>query len=239
MVVKRKRVPARSGLCKCGCGSKTKWNENKKDYNTWAPGHHGKVNPTFKGKKHSAESKKKVSAAHKGKILTEEHKKAISIACTGKKRTEETKRRISEALKKHEYDPERIKKLKENSFDATGRKWPEEIKKRISESNKGKHQHFAERNPNWKNGVSFLPYPPEWNSVLKKKIRERDGDLCQNPKCTKTSTRINVHHIDYIKENCDEQNLITLCVVCNATANSRRGYWKRLYQEIIKGKYIE
>jgi hypothetical protein len=226
-----------SGFCKCGCRIRTKWNVNKKDYNSFAPGHHGKLNPTFKGRKHTKESLLKQSEAKKGKKLTEEHKRNISIGGTGLKRSESTKRKISEALKKHQYDPERIKKLNENKFDATGRKWSEEVKRKIGQSGRGKHNHDNKNNPNWKGGVSFLPYPPEWKTGLKKKIRERDAETCQNPNCCKKSPTLTVHHIDYIKENCLEENLITLCYVCNSKANSRRDYWKDFYNKIISEKY--
>lgn len=231
MIIEHKRTTIKPGFCKCGCGAKTNWSVNKKRYNLFIRSHY------FKLHGHSDSAKKKISISRKGKALTEEHKKAISIAGTGKKRTEETKRRISEALKKHEYDPERIKKLKENSFDATGRKWSDEVKKKISESNKGKHKNFGERNSNWKNGVSFFPYPVVWNSQLKKKIKERDGDKCQNPECPKSCLTMTIHHIDYVKENCGEENLITLCISCNSRANSRRDFWAKLYSGIIKEKY--
>ena len=48
-------------------------------------------------RKHSPETKAKMSAAHKGIPLTEEHKRKISRAHKGKKLSEETKRKIREA----------------------------------------------------------------------------------------------------------------------------------------------
>ena len=148
--------------CKCGCGLITTWSVCKKRFCLFIPGHYFKLNG------HSEEAKLKQSKAKIGKKLTEEHKRKISIGGTGLKRSEETKRKISEALKRHQYDPERIKRWREHAYDRTGMKWSEEVKKKISESNKGKHNHYNENNPNWKNGVSFLPYPPEWKEQLKK-----------------------------------------------------------------------
>ena len=52
-----------------------------------------------KGKKHSEETKKKMSEAKKGKQLSEEHKKKMSEAKKGKQLSEETKKKMSEALK--------------------------------------------------------------------------------------------------------------------------------------------
>jgi hypothetical protein len=41
---------------------------------------------------------------------------------------------------------------------------------------------------------------------------------------------LEVHHIDYNKKNCKEENLITLCKWCNLRANYNRNYWKTYYQ---------
>jgi group I intron endonuclease len=53
------------------------------------------------GKKHSEESKKKMSEAKKGKIFTDETKKKISEVRKGHKHNEDTKKKMSEARKKY------------------------------------------------------------------------------------------------------------------------------------------
>jgi hypothetical protein len=88
----------------------------------------------------------------------------------------------------------------------------------------------GENNFNWKEGISFFPYPVGWNKSLKKQIRERDGNTCKN--CGSQS-RITVHHIDYVKENISENNLITLCTVCNSKANANRDYWREYYSNLM------
>jgi len=35
-----------------------------------------------------------------------------------------------------------------------------------------------------------------------------------------------VHHIDYSKNNCSHNNLITLCKVCHTKTNYNRNYWQ-------------
>lgn len=82
----------------------------------------------------------------------------------------------------------------------------------------------------WKGGLSNQPYPLAFNLRLKRKIRERDGNVCQN--CGGVD-RLGVHHIDYIKENLDECNLLTLCVGCNAKANFNRPVWQKRYTEMM------
>lgn len=52
---------------------------------------------TFTGKKHTEESKAKMSAARKGRSLTAEHRAKIGKAGLGKKRSEETKAKIRAA----------------------------------------------------------------------------------------------------------------------------------------------
>lgn len=98
---------------------------------------------------------------------------------------------------------------------------------------------IGENNPNWKKGVSFIPYSSEFNKELKERIRQRDNYICQN--CNKTQEQqlleirqpLSIHHIDYNKQNCKETNLITLCHKCNSIANRNREYWIIFYREKI------
>ncbi len=46
----------------------------------------------------------------------------------------------------------------------------------MSLSQKGKR--IGENNPSWKGGISKDPYPLEFNSILRFKIRERDNFTC-------------------------------------------------------------
>ena len=82
------------------------------------------------------------------------------------------------------------------------------------------------KNPNWKNGISFLPYDSKFNKNLKEKIKIRDNYICQE--CG-TDLNLSIHHIDYDKNNNIEENLITLCFTCNSKANARRPYWKEYF----------
>ncbi len=87
-------------------------------------------------------------------------------------------------------------------------------------------------NPNWRGGTSKLPYPFMWNEI-KKKVMSRDGMICQNPLCWGKCSIMNVHHIDYDKNNCDMLNLIVLCASCNGRANFNRPWWESYYKTII------
>ena len=101
-------------------------------------------------------------------------------------------------------------------------------------------QNLGIKNPMWKGGLSFLPYPSQFNNYLKRKIRKRDNYICQ--KCGITEEQhlkiygaiLYIHHIDYDKQNNQENNLITLCNKCNIKANYNRKYWKQYFKEKIR-----
>lgn len=99
-------------------------------------------------------------------------------------------------------------------------------------------------NNNWNNGVSFLPYTSDFTVQLKDSIRKRDDYICQNCGMTEKEHLIvvgrvlTIHHIDYNKMNCDEDNLITTCMGCNTRANTDRDYWYAYFSYIMEN-YIE
>jgi hypothetical protein len=93
----------------------------------------------------------------------------------------------------------------------------------------------GENNGNWKGGNSLEDYPIEFFRI-RNQIKERDDYQCQN--CNKLENAeleeigkgLSVHHIDYDKQNCDPENLITLCNICNSKVNANRSYWKKFFQ---------
>jgi hypothetical protein len=92
-------------------------------------------------------------------------------------------------------------------------------------------------------GQAFNPYSLEFTNELKLKIRKRDNCECQNCGMTEEEHIIiygrvlDVHHIDYNKENCKENNLISTCKQCNTRANYNREYWIKFYQNKIEVIY--
>jgi hypothetical protein len=90
----------------------------------------------------------------------------------------------------------------------------------------------GKNHPNWQEGISNLPYPFEFDDELKTLILKRDNYTCQ--RCNKKGNT--VHHIDYNKEHCAEENLITTCKSCNSIANFNRDYWFAYFTYIIREK---
>ena len=87
----------------------------------------------------------------------------------------------------------------------------------------------------WRGGASKEPYSPEWNGKLQEQIRNRDGYICQMPGCYLLSKKREhpVHHIDFVKKNNNQSNLITLCNSCHVKTNhGDRDYWIEFFQEL-------
>ena len=131
---------------------------------------------------------------------------------------------------------------------------PQNQKDNISKANKGKknskehnekikrnHAKYwlGKKNPNvtgknnsgWKGGISNNPYPKEFNTELKLKIRQRDNFTCclcgktEREELEELNRVLCVNHIDFDKNNCKESNLNTLCLRCNVKINREREYW--------------
>lgn len=65
-----------------------------------------------------------------------------------------------------------------------------------------------------------------FNKKLKNKIKERDNYSCQL--CGETED-LHVHHIDYNKNNIEDNNLITLCKRCHNITNYNREFWSLIF----------
>ena len=85
-------------------------------------------------------------------------------------------------------------------------------------------------------------YPYEFNNRLKNKIRARDRYSCQNCGMAEEEhlvvyrRKLEIHHINYNKKDCRENNLITLCKQCNMRANNNRIHWKCFYKNKMNGR---
>jgi predicted nucleic acid-binding Zn ribbon protein len=94
----------------------------------------------------------------------------------------------------------------------------------------------AENNPAYVHGNSNYPYPKEFNEKLREEIRERDMFKCQL--CGKTqyenNYKLDIHHIDYNKDNCKPVNLIALCKKCHMLTNRDRIYWLNFFTQGVE-----
>lgn len=115
-----------------------------------------------------------------------------------------------------------------------------------SENTKNKlRQYTGSLASNWQNGISFEPYSIEFNNQLKEQIRKRDHYRCQQ--CFKHQDELYypngqkyslfIHHIDYNKQNCNSNNLISLCANCHCQTNFKRKDWTNYFNTKLIQQY--
>ena len=205
-------------LCQCGCGGTA--NINKK----YIHGHHSK----FRKNTIQTTEKKSNSAKETWNIpeYREQHSKSMKSVYKDKNRNEKIG----------------VTKIGNKYF--FGKSHKEESKETIRQKNKlnslelwkgseFREKHTGENNSNWKGGISkiYPPYPLKWKTALKESIRNRDGHICQvcNKKEKDLKRKLHVHHVDYNKENCEENNLISLCHSCHIKTNHDQEKWLLLF----------
>ena len=184
--------------------------------------HKRKISLAKIGKKQSSESNRKRAKTLRGRITSEETRQKIGLKHKGKIVSVETRRKQSES---HKGKPAINK----------GIPMSEVQKLKISIAKKGRNYNkMGAESHLWKGGVSFEIYGINWRESLKRQIRERDDYTCQYCKLKQTTKVFSVHHINFIKNDCDYWNLITLCAIChNLTTNGDRIYWTKYFQDII------
>jgi len=201
-------------------------------------------NENMLGKHHSEKTKKIIGLIHKGNKYN-----------LGKKLSELSKIKISESQKmrfinnpelviisKHnlEKNRKRHRSVFENNYFKKGHKSFDGFKKGHIPHNKGKVFLAMEKNPNWRGGISFEEYPPEFNTYLKDRVRELYYNKCQSCGMSqiehqeKYDEKLIVHHIDYDKKNCRIDNLIPLCGKCNSKVNYNREKWIDIFSKIVE-----
>ena len=177
-----------------------------------------------KGKIHSEETRKKNSERHKGQIAwnkgiptNQETIEKLRLSHLGQS---PWNKGITGVYKHSDKSKEKI---------SNGVKNNENIKK--TQFKKGDTRICGENNHCWQGGISFEPYGLKFNKYLKGRIRERDNRTCQE--CGMTEEQLGyslcVHHIDYNKQNNNENNLICLCKSCHCQTNFDRDDWKNYF----------
>jgi 5-methylcytosine-specific restriction endonuclease McrA len=107
------------------------------------------------------------------------------------------------------------------------------------------HSVDSKRKQSLSHGGTGIPYENSeykaaFNEKLRNEIRKRDGYECQECGMTqeehfkKYDRDIEVHHIDYDKENNRPYNLISLCKLDNIKANKNRDYWTGVYTKKVE-----
>jgi len=187
------------------------------------PNHKGKNNPNYKT----------------GNTL-----KIPKCSDCGKKLIKYTAKRCRPCASRHQLKQYNHLRL----VDKSGKNNPMFGKNRSGKNNSmfGKKQSkISKKKMSLAHGGTGRPYEHnEYNrniftNELKEFIRKRDGFKCQNCKKSqkqefkKLKRRLTIHHIDYNKQNCKKNNLITLCHECNIKANKNRKFYKIFYTQKV------
>jgi 5-methylcytosine-specific restriction endonuclease McrA len=203
-----------------------------------------KVNNNWLGRHHTEESKEKIRLVRLGKKHSDATRLKMSKTRQGKFFA--SKEKISLGLKRYyinnpivkEKMAERLKKY--YSDNPVGI----DLKKKISEKVKDYYfnnpvgielrrkksiMNSGEKSNSWRGGISFDPYSIDWTKTLRQAIRERDKYTCQVCGEKQGDYVFSVHHIDYNKLNCNQDNLITLCKKCHQKTNFNRNYWLKYF----------
>lgn len=206
---------------------------------------------SFSGKTHSPEVRKRLSEAsfireqkrrETGYRVPDYIRQKIREANIGKFVSEETKRKISKSNKGKIISKESIERMKislkkyyiTHTHPSKGKQYSEERKQKMSIARKGKYR--GSEASNWRGGISSLPYSIEWTPWLKEEIKQRDNSTCQNPRCDYIENVLDVHHINYDKQNNSPDNLITICKRCHGKTQRHRVRWINYYQRIMKSR---
>ena len=197
-----------------------------------------------KGKKFLPETIEKMNQAKIGKHSSPntEFKKGHIPYMTGKHHSLKTKQVLSNRLTRYFLEDN-------NKLYLHNQIWTKERRRKLSQSLKGnkpwnrglnasidKRIIAGEKHPDWNGGSTKQKYPHIFNEFLKEMIRNRDNRKCQNCGCPEIENgkKLDVHHIDYNRNNCHSDNLISLCVHCHRKTYRDRKYWTCYFQNKIK-----
>jgi len=170
-----------------------------------------------KGRKHTIETKQKMSASMKGKMP-----KNINMIAGWNR-----------GIKMFWYNSKTQGFKKGNKPWNKNKAWSSEIKKKLSISHIGIQK--GDKHPNWRGGKSFEDYGKEFNKDLKNEVREKFGYLCQLCGTTEIKEKQHSHHIDYDKKNNDiDNNFLPLCRSCHLGTNINRRYWTKLFKDYLE-----
>lgn len=68
-----------------------------------------------------------------------------------------------------------------------------------------------------------------WTKKYKNSLKARDNNTCFLCGKIDKPAKLHLHHVNYLKYDCDPQNLITLCASCHPKTNHNREAWRNLF----------
>ena len=208
--------------------------EFKKGQSSRAKGKHWKIKDTSKMKGHIA--------WNKNLKMSEEFREGARKRAKGNKNTLGKHWKVKDTSKmragaKNCVNSGRFKKGR-STWNKNRIETRLEIIEKLRKSHTGKTGKLAS---NWQGGISFEPYPLDWTNDLRESIRKRDNYICQECGIHQDELKgfyrkLDIHHIDYDKDNLNPNNLISLCKSCHVKTNFNRKYWIEYFNKFNYGR---
>lgn len=209
------------------------------------PTHRERARLSHLGKKHSEETKRKISEGQIGKKMSKESIEKRCAKVRGRKLTREHREKLATSSREYWSNPANREKARRAHL---GKKHTPEEKQKISEGNIGKtlseetkrklSEYRGPKSSMWKGGISFEPYCPKFNKDLKRRVRDFFDNRCVI--CGKTKTEngknLHVHHVEYDKTACCNRtpvHFVALCGQCHSKTNGHRGTWESMLHRAI------
>lgn len=167
------------------------------------------------GYKQSPESSRKKSIAMKGRKFTTTHRKRISDALKGIARTDEHRKKISESKRGKSY-------------------WSDETRRKMQEYFSGSN------NPQWKGGRSFEPYCEKFTEEFKNRVRFFFNNTCVLCGQKSTKRKHDVHHVNYNKNTCCDNEtplFVLLCHRCHLSIRADETEYQKRFTNLINESY--
>ena len=172
--------------------------------------------------------------------LSEEHKNKISLSLKGREFSKELRKKISLGVRKNKKNFWKVNKHRFYEIKIC-KQCNTNFNERIKSKRKfccREYMLVYQRLHSKSRRVKM--YPRQFDSNLKESIRLRDNYKCRNCGCSQleNGSMLDVHHIDYDKNNCLYNNLLSLCDSCHPKTNGNREYWKKYFTEMMSEAHI-
>ena len=143
-----------------------------------------------------------------------------------------------EAKTGRKWAPEQKERISGSSHWNYGRRFPEEHRRNMGLAQRGvpRPQTAGSKNGNWHGGISRNGYPYYFDFKLKERVRARDNHRCClcGAHSDELGQALDVHHIDYNKENASLDNLMSLCRKCHTRTNNNRHIWRHFLPKLME-----
>lgn len=211
------------------------------------------------GRKHTDETKTRMSEMRKAENLPMERRIKIKEGTSGKnngfygrEHTDETRERIRQAKLGSVASDNTKHKMSESQKLTKGKVMPNSMKEKLRAIHTGMRATIATRSKMaeahqgakshlWKGGISFEPYCQKFNNNFRERVRTFFNHKCVECGKDQGVKKLHVHHVNYNKMVCCDTTpplFVSLCTPCHTkTTHGDRDMWETHFVEVIEKQY--